>query len=111
MSKFKHQALILKAIMRERGASARDIAELLGVSDVYVSHMVNAKAGIPAHRAHVFGPNNSAVLESSALADFRSAWREEYKKGLQVKTEGGKGLKHEKQKAKKEKSKTKNRQL
>lgn len=82
MSKFKHQALILKAIMRERGASAKEIAELLGVSKVYVSHMVNAKAGIPAHRAHVFGPTKAYSLEEHAVADFRVAWRKQYKKGL-----------------------------
>ena len=109
--KFKNQAAALKAIIEERGLSARALSETLGVSEVYVSHMVNGKAGFPASRAHALGVRDRVLIEASAVADFKEAWQAQVKKSLQDINAGGKGLKHEKQKAKKEKPKTKNRQL
>lgn len=109
--KFKNQAAALKAIIKERGLSARALAETLGVSEVYVSHMVNGKSGIPASRAYLFGAKDLGFIKAAAVADFKDAWQDEVRKGLQALSTSDKAGRHEKQKAKKEKSKTKNRQL
>ena len=108
--KFPNQARLLQKILVNEKMSSRDLAEKLGVSQAYVSNMVKGKVGIPAERAWYF-PNFSALVVDAAVKDYRIAWVAKAKKGLPKPEAGGKGLKHEKQKAKKEKSKTKNRQL
>lgn len=109
--KFRFQAYIVTDFLKTSEVKARDFAETIGVSEAYVSCMVNGKAGFPASRAHLLPENVALTLRKAAKADFEAAWLAEYRKGLQAKGTSGKAGRHEKQKAKKEKSKTKNRQL
>lgn len=104
--KFRFQAYILRGILEDYGYSARKFAAKIGVSEAYVSSMLNGKAGFPASRAHVFPEGVCDKLRVAAETDFGASWLVQYNKGLQEAEAKGKARRHEKTKAKKQKRKT-----
>ena len=110
--KFSYQAEFLRNAKYYTGKTNAEIAAALGISEVYVSHMVNGKVGIPPERVHalvkffdhyVLNPNR---FLDAAVKDYSSIWRDAFKKALNESKTKGKAPRHEKTKVKKQKRKT-----
>lgn len=98
---FYNSSKLLKRIMNRTGFSQREIASLLGVSEVYVSRIVNAEKGFPP--ARVTALKKYAEFEefrTAAILDFSYQWKEQVLNGLTRKQRASIPSKHEKSKVK-----------
>lgn len=102
MSKFIYQARALRKILEMNNLTGRNFAELIGVSEVFVSKMVNGEKGFPLERLSRLGVNLSKAreyLKGAILADFTRVL-DLLEKGLPTQESSGKARVHEKSKVK-----------